>query len=320
MAATAPLLSQAQSPPARERKLSLACISGANAASGSERRPGWQRRHGSKAAGPGAVPCKPGIKHPHPDPIFLFPTKPILAHRQGLTLRGPRSSSSTAAGWCGVGSPTPAARGCRTAPSSRLAASWQWLLSSGHPPSVGETGTGSAEPPEGHVLPRCAGAGQHTEQGTRGSPTHPHGQGKYAAAAEPRRPQRALAAAGHRDVALLVITWGRAPYQHRGAGPTLARGGTRQSPGVGHPHSPRPHLPQMRISFLGPDVFPRQMLHLGSSPGTPAVGRGDRGATATSPCCWEGSHSTREGKGGWGNTHHAGCPSRGPSTWSYPRT
>lgn len=35
-------------------------------------------------------------------------------------------------------------------------------------------------------------------------------------------------------------------------------------------HSPRPHFPQMRISFSGPDVFPRQMLHLGSSPGTPA--------------------------------------------------
>lgn len=26
----------------------------------------------------------------------------------------------------------------------------------------------------------------------------------------------------------------------------------------------------MRISFIGPDVFPRQMSHLGSSPGTPA--------------------------------------------------
>lgn len=26
----------------------------------------------------------------------------------------------------------------------------------------------------------------------------------------------------------------------------------------------------MRISFMGPDVFPRQMSHLGSSPGTPA--------------------------------------------------
>lgn len=38
----------------------------------------------------------------------------------------------------------------------------------------------------------------------------------------------------------------------------------------GSSHSPRPHLPQMRISFSGPDVFPRQMLHLGSSPGTPA--------------------------------------------------
>lgn len=34
--------------------------------------------------------------------------------------------------------------------------------------------------------------------------------------------------------------------------------------------SPRPHFPQMRISFMGPEVFPRQMLHLGSSPGTPA--------------------------------------------------
>lgn len=36
------------------------------------------------------------------------------------------------------------------------------------------------------------------------------------------------------------------------------------------PHSPKPHFPQMRISFSGPEVFPRQMLHLGSSPGTPA--------------------------------------------------
>lgn len=94
-----------------------------------------------------AAPCKPGVKHPHPDPISLFPTRPLAALRQGLTLRAPRSSSSTAAGWCGVGSPTPAARGCRTAPSSRPAASWRWLLSSGHPLSVGEAGTGSAQPP-----------------------------------------------------------------------------------------------------------------------------------------------------------------------------
>lgn len=35
-------------------------------------------------------------------------------------------------------------------------------------------------------------------------------------------------------------------------------------------HSPRPHFPQMRISFIGPEVFPMQMSHLGSSPGTPA--------------------------------------------------
>ena len=39
-------------------------------------------------------------------------------------------------------------------------------------------------------------------------------------------------------------------------------------------HSPRPHFPQMRISFRGPDVFPRQMLHFGSSPGTPAERKG----------------------------------------------
>jgi hypothetical protein len=35
-------------------------------------------------------------------------------------------------------------------------------------------------------------------------------------------------------------------------------------------HSPRPHFPQMRISFIGPEVFPMQTSHLGSSPGTPA--------------------------------------------------
>lgn len=44
------------------------------------------------------------------------------------------------------------------------------------------------------------------------------------------------------------------------------------------PHSPRPHFPQMRISFSGPDVFPRQMLHLGSSPGTPAERERETGA------------------------------------------
>ena len=56
--------------------------------------------------------------------------------------------------------------------------------------------------------------------------------------------------------------------------PRIGRGVSPEPAGAGDPQVwsrlPRPHFPQMRISFRGPDVFPRQMLHLGSSPGTPA--------------------------------------------------
>lgn len=63
-------------------------------------------------------------KNPHPDPIWVlqmflhikFHGTALPAGRV-LTRQGPRSSSSTAAGWSGAGSPTPAGRGCRTAPS-----------------------------------------------------------------------------------------------------------------------------------------------------------------------------------------------------------
>lgn len=160
-------------------------------------------------------PAGPRIKHPHPD--LPFPIKAIVPGGQGLTLRAPRSSSSTAAGWCGVGSPTPAARGCRTAPSSRPAASWRWLLSSGHPLSVGQTGSrAQLSHPGTASCPLCR----------EGELTHPHGQGENAAAAEPGGPQRALGAAGHRDVALLVITCGRDGHQRRGAAPSPARSDT----------------------------------------------------------------------------------------------
>lgn len=171
--------------------------------------------------------------------------------------------------------------------------------------------------PGGHILHRRTEGGQHAELVTPGSPTHPHGQGKYAAAAEPRCPQRALATTRHRDVTLLVITCGRARHQHRRAGRTLTPRATRL-------HSPSPHFPQMRISFMGPDVFPKQMLHLGSSPGMPAAGQGwqsRRRARHSHLSAVPGKTLlARRWERRMGSTHHAGCPSRGPSTWSCPQT
>ena len=85
----------------------------------------------------------------------------------------------------------------------------------------------STASPGGRIPHRRAEDGRHTEPVTPGSPTHPHGQGKYAAAAEPRRPQRALATARHRDVALLVIT--------------CREGLASARPGWPEPPSPRRH-------------------------------------------------------------------------------
>lgn len=58
----------------------------------------------------------------------------------------------------------------------------------------------------------------------------------------------------------------------RGRGPQSGRGlqGRTSAVCCSFTHSPRPHFPQMRISFIGPEVFPMQTSHLGSSPGTPA--------------------------------------------------
>lgn len=237
---------------------------------------------GSKATGPRAVPCKlgtslSGAKNPHPDPIFLLPT--FFPHK---TKRN--DPPGPQAGGLLAGAPAVAVALLLVGPVRGVPLQQVGVVGQHHLDGLQRLGDGSLlqgppllreragqsggqhSRPAGRILHRCTEGGRHAEPTVPGSPTHPHGQGEYAAAAEPRRSQRTLAAARHRDVALLVITCGRARRQRHRSGRTLALRVTR-------PHSPSPHFPQMRISFMGPDVFPRQTLHLGSSPGTPAAGR-----------------------------------------------
>lgn len=73
-----------------------------------------QGREDSRAASPREWPCKQRASLGGKTPMNQSRPAPEQAV---LTRQGPRSSSSTAAGWCDVESPTPAGQGCRTAPS-----------------------------------------------------------------------------------------------------------------------------------------------------------------------------------------------------------
>ena len=110
-------------PPSASLWLSRAC--------GRLRAPLWGSGYPSQPR-----PCLPGAP-PTRETTPIGEAPPRRAPPRRLTLQDRRSSSSTAAGWCGGGSPTRAPRAGRTAPSSRPAASGRWRPSSARRLSAG---------------------------------------------------------------------------------------------------------------------------------------------------------------------------------------
>lgn len=158
------------------------------------------------------------------------------------------------------------------------------------PPFCGsERDGGQHSRPGGRILHRCAEGGRHAEPATPGNPTHPHGQGKYAAAAEPWCPQRALTAARHRDVALLVITCGRAWRQRRQAGQTLAPGVGHKRPRADAPTLTQPALPADEDFVHGARRLSQADVALGLLPGDAGCGTGTaESETREAQPRWEG--------------------------------